>query len=95
LKTIFASASPAPAACWARWSSRALFAVTSVRGFPAQTASSCARADPAENGVRYTTEEEIVEIDLDGKPSPACRRALRTPSEVYIHYGNLARAARR
>src|ERR1051326_4431547 len=40
---------------------------------------------PAENGVRYTTEEEIVEIDLDGKPVAGMPKGLRTPSEVYIH----------
>jgi ribulose-5-phosphate 4-epimerase/fuculose-1-phosphate aldolase len=40
---------------------------------------------PAENGVRYTTEEEIVEIDIDGKPVAGMPKGLRTPSEVYIH----------
>jgi L-fuculose-phosphate aldolase len=40
---------------------------------------------PAENGVRYTTEDEIVEIDLDGKPVAGMPKGLRTPSEVYIH----------
>ena len=40
---------------------------------------------PAENGVRYTTEDEIVEIGLDGKPVAGMPKGLRTPSEVYIH----------
>lgn len=40
---------------------------------------------PAENGVRYTTDDEVVEIDLDGKPVAGMPKGLRTPSEVYIH----------
>jgi L-fuculose-phosphate aldolase len=40
---------------------------------------------PAENGVRYTTEDEIVEIDFAGKPVAGMPKGLRTPSEVYIH----------
>ncbi len=40
---------------------------------------------PAENGVRYTTEDEVVEIDLDGEPVAGMPKGLRTPSEVYIH----------
>src|SRR4051812_17157992 len=40
---------------------------------------------PAENGVRYTIEDEIVEIDIDGKPVAGMPKGLRTPSEVYIH----------
>ena len=40
---------------------------------------------PAENGVRYTTEEEIVEVGLDGKPVAGMPKGLRTPSEIYIH----------
>jgi L-fuculose-phosphate aldolase len=40
---------------------------------------------PAENGVRYTTEEEIVEVDFDGKPVAGMPKGLRTPSEIYIH----------
>src|SRR3954471_3625941 len=40
---------------------------------------------PAENGVRYTAEDEIVEIGLDGKPVAGMPKGLRTPSEVYIH----------
>src|SRR6185295_100015 len=40
---------------------------------------------PAENGVRYTTEEEIVEVGFDGKPVAGMPKGLRTPSEIYIH----------
>ena len=40
---------------------------------------------PAENGVRYTTDDEIVEIGLDGKPVAGMPPGLRTPSEVFIH----------
>jgi L-fuculose-phosphate aldolase len=40
---------------------------------------------PAENGVRYTTPEEVVEIGLDGKPVAGMPKGLRTPSEVFIH----------
>jgi L-fuculose-phosphate aldolase len=40
---------------------------------------------PAESGVRYTTEDEIVEIGLDGKPVAGMPKGLRTPSEVFIH----------
>ena len=40
---------------------------------------------PAENGVRYTTEDEIVEVGLDGKPVAGMPKGLRTPSEIYIH----------
>ncbi len=40
---------------------------------------------PAESGVRYTTEDEVVEIGLDGKPVGGMPKGLRTPSEVYIH----------
>lgn len=40
---------------------------------------------PAESGVRYTTEAEIVEIDIDGKPVAGMLQGLRTPSEVFIH----------
>jgi len=40
---------------------------------------------PAENGVRYTTEEEIVEVGLDGMPVAGMPKGLRTPSEIYIH----------
>jgi L-fuculose-phosphate aldolase len=39
----------------------------------------------AESGVRYTSEAEIVEIGLDGKPVAGMLQGLRTPSEVYIH----------
>ncbi|HEY4265292.1 MAG TPA: class II aldolase/adducin family protein [Micropepsaceae bacterium] len=40
---------------------------------------------PAESGVRYTTEDEVVEIGLDGKPVAGMPQGLRTPSEVFIH----------
>lgn len=40
---------------------------------------------PAENGVRYTEEEEVVEIGLDGNPVKGMPKGLRTPSEIYIH----------
>ncbi|HXJ02264.1 MAG TPA: class II aldolase/adducin family protein [Micropepsaceae bacterium] len=40
---------------------------------------------PAESGVRYTTEAEIVEIDINGKPVAGMLQGLRTPSEVFIH----------
>lgn len=40
---------------------------------------------PAEQGVRFTTEDEIVEVDLDGKPVAGMPKGLRTPSEIYIH----------
>ncbi len=40
---------------------------------------------PAEAGVRYTTEEEVVEVDLDGKPVKGMPAGLRSPSEIFIH----------
>jgi len=40
---------------------------------------------PAESGVRYTTEDEIIEIDLDGKPVATVPPGLKAPSEVFIH----------
>ena len=40
---------------------------------------------PAESGVRYTTQEEVVEVGLDGKPVAGMPKGLRTPSEVFIH----------
>jgi ribulose-5-phosphate 4-epimerase/fuculose-1-phosphate aldolase len=40
---------------------------------------------PAESGVRYTTQEEVVEIGLDGKPVASMPEGLRAPSEVFIH----------
>jgi len=40
---------------------------------------------PAESGVRYTTEDEVVEIDLTGKPVAGMPKGLRMPSEVFIH----------
>jgi ribulose-5-phosphate 4-epimerase/fuculose-1-phosphate aldolase len=40
---------------------------------------------PAESGVRYTTQQEVVEIGLDGKPTDTMPDGLRAPSEVFIH----------
>jgi L-fuculose-phosphate aldolase len=40
---------------------------------------------PAESGVRYTTEDEVVEIDLEGRPAADVPKGLRLPSELYIH----------
>lgn len=40
---------------------------------------------PAESGVRYTIEAEIVEVDLNGKPVAGMPEGLRAPSEIYIH----------
>lgn len=40
---------------------------------------------PNESGVRYTSEEEVVEIGLDGAPVGAVPEGLRIPSEVHIH----------
>src|SRR5438105_6105565 len=40
---------------------------------------------PAESGVRYTSNDEVVEVDLDGKPAAGMPEGLRSPSEIYIH----------
>jgi ribulose-5-phosphate 4-epimerase/fuculose-1-phosphate aldolase len=40
---------------------------------------------PAESGVRYTTEDEVIEIGLDGKAVRSMPQGLRTPNEVFIH----------
>lgn len=40
---------------------------------------------PAESGVRYTRDDEVVEVDLDGKPVAGMPDGLRSPSEIYIH----------
>src|SRR4029077_14232049 len=40
---------------------------------------------PAESGVRFTTEDEVVEVGLDGKPVASMPQGLRTPSEIFIH----------
>jgi L-fuculose-phosphate aldolase len=40
---------------------------------------------PAESGVRYTTEDEVIEIGLDGRPVSAVPKGLKAPSEVFIH----------
>ena len=40
---------------------------------------------PAESGVRYTTTDEVVEIDLYGSPVAGMPEGLRGPSEIFIH----------
>ena len=40
---------------------------------------------PAESGVRYTTQDEVIEIALDGKPVAGLPKGLKAPSEVFIH----------
>src|SRR5215469_291347 len=40
---------------------------------------------PGELGVRYTTEEQIVEVDLDGKIVGSAAAGLSAPIEVFIH----------
>lgn len=40
---------------------------------------------PSEKGVRYTTEDEIIEIDLNGEPTSGMPKGLSPPKEVYIH----------
>ncbi len=40
---------------------------------------------PGELGVRYTTAREVIEVDLDGKPTAALERGLEAPIEVFIH----------
>src|SRR5690242_6571598 len=40
---------------------------------------------PAESGVRYTEENEVIEVDLDGKPVAGIPKGLRSPSEIWIH----------
>ncbi len=40
---------------------------------------------PAESGVRYTTEDEVIEIGLDSRPVSAVPKGLKAPSEVFIH----------
>jgi len=40
---------------------------------------------PAESGVRYTPEDEVVEVDLGGKPVAGMPPGLRGPSEIFIH----------
>jgi L-fuculose-phosphate aldolase len=40
---------------------------------------------PAESGVRYTPDDEVVEVDLDGKPVAGMPAGLRGPSEIFIH----------
>ncbi len=40
---------------------------------------------PAESGVRYTAEDEVVEIDLEGRPAAGVPKGLRLPSELHIH----------
>ncbi len=38
-----------------------------------------------ESGVRYTADDEIIEIGLDGRAVGAVPKGLRAPSEVFIH----------
>jgi ribulose-5-phosphate 4-epimerase/fuculose-1-phosphate aldolase len=40
---------------------------------------------PDETGVRYTTAEEIVETDFDGKLVDRSRPGLAVPNEIFIH----------
>ncbi|HEV8014181.1 MAG TPA: class II aldolase/adducin family protein [Stellaceae bacterium] len=40
---------------------------------------------PDETGVRYTTSEEIVETDFDGKLIDRSRPGLAVPNEIFIH----------
>src|SRR5262249_17691591 len=40
---------------------------------------------PAESGVRYTTEDEVVEVDLNGRPAEGVPKGLRLPRELYTH----------
>jgi L-fuculose-phosphate aldolase len=40
---------------------------------------------PAESGVRYTGADEVVEVDLDGRPVKGMPAGLRSPSEIFIH----------
>jgi ribulose-5-phosphate 4-epimerase/fuculose-1-phosphate aldolase len=42
---------------------------------------------PSESGVRYTTDDEVVEVDLDGRPVAGMPEGLRGPSEIFIHTG--------
>jgi ribulose-5-phosphate 4-epimerase/fuculose-1-phosphate aldolase len=40
---------------------------------------------PDETGVRYTTEDEIIETDFDGKLVDRSRAGLAVPNEIFIH----------
>jgi ribulose-5-phosphate 4-epimerase/fuculose-1-phosphate aldolase len=40
---------------------------------------------PGELGVRYTTEQQVVEVDLDGKLVGKAEAGLAAPIEVFIH----------
>jgi ribulose-5-phosphate 4-epimerase/fuculose-1-phosphate aldolase len=40
---------------------------------------------PDELGVRYTTDEQVIEIDLDGRPAGEHAKGLAAPIEVFIH----------
>ena len=40
---------------------------------------------PGELGVRYTTQEEVIEVTLDGAPVAANSRGLDVPNEIFIH----------
>ena len=40
---------------------------------------------PEEIGVRYTSAEEVVEVDMDGRVIDAGKSGLAAPQEVFIH----------
>jgi ribulose-5-phosphate 4-epimerase/fuculose-1-phosphate aldolase len=40
---------------------------------------------PAESGVRYTTDEEVIEVDLDGRRVDGASDGYSVPVEVHIH----------
>jgi ribulose-5-phosphate 4-epimerase/fuculose-1-phosphate aldolase len=40
---------------------------------------------PGELGVRYTTAEQVIEVDLDGKATGRVEPGLESPIEVFIH----------
>ena len=40
---------------------------------------------PSELGVRYTTDKQVLEVDLDGKAVGATAEGLESPIEVFIH----------
>jgi ribulose-5-phosphate 4-epimerase/fuculose-1-phosphate aldolase len=40
---------------------------------------------PGELGVRFTTPDQVIEVDLDGKPVQKNDKGLEAPMEVFIH----------
>ncbi len=40
---------------------------------------------PAEDGVRYTSDEQVIEVDLDGRAAGSVPAGLKPPAEVFIH----------